>query len=249
MNPTNIIYGVHPVAEAVKSGVSIDKVLVNKSLKGERFQILRELCKQHNIYLNRVPEEKIRRIVRKGNHQGVVAFVSPVEFHSIREILPSLYEQGKTPFVIVLDRVTDIRNFGAVIRTAECFGVDAIVIPQKGAASVNEDVVKTSAGAIFNIPLCKEKSLVNTVKFMKDCGLEIYSATEKATASCYEQTLQTPCALVMGSEGEGISEDILRLSDKQLKIPIAGNTGSFNVSVAAGILMYEIVRQSAVKKH
>jgi 23S rRNA (guanosine2251-2'-O)-methyltransferase len=249
MDSTNIIYGIHPVAEAIKSGVFIDKVLVNKTLKGEGFQMLRELCKQNNIYLNRVPEEKIRRIIRKGNHQGVVAFVSPVEFYSLQEILPSLYEQGKTPFIIVLDRVTDIRNFGAIIRTAECFGVHAIVIPQKGAASVNQDVVKTSAGAVFNIPICKEKSLVNALKFMKDYGLEVYSATEKASSSCYEQTLQIPCALVLGSEGEGISEDILRLSDKHLKIPIVGSTGSFNVSVAAGILMYEIARQEAAKKH
>jgi 23S rRNA (guanosine2251-2'-O)-methyltransferase len=193
-----------------------------------------------------VPLEKLNRITRK-NHQGVVAYISPVAFYRIEDILPGIYEQGETPFVLMLDRVTDVRNFGAILRTAECSGVHAVVIPSRNTAQLNSGTVKSSAGAIFKVPICRSDNLKVTLDYLKQSGLSVVAATEKASVVCYDTDLTGPVALLLGSEGEGISEVYLKKADIRVKIPLLGEIESLNVSVAAGVLMYEIVRQRGVK--
>lgn len=228
--------------EAVEAGREIDKVLIRKDLSGPLASELLGVLRTHKVVTQRVPEERINRITRK-NHQGVVAFLSAVSYHSLNHIVPELYEEGITPFIVVLDGITDVRNFGAIARTCECAGVNAIVIPERGSVSVGADAVKTSAGALMSLPVCRERSLSGAVKFLKECGYTIVAATEKSDTRYTEGDYRGPVAIVMGSEDTGISEDIMRQCDMPVAIPQFGRIQSLNVSVAAGVMIYEVVRQ------
>lgn len=242
MNNDDFVFGTRAVIEAVKNGKTIDKVLIKKGLHNELFSELLQLLKENNIVFQFVPIEKINRVTRK-NHQGVLAFVSPVEFDDIESVLPGIYETGKSPLLLVLDQITDVRNFGAIVRSAECAGVQAVIIPEKGMARIGADAVKTSAGAIHHMPVCKVKSLEHTVRYLKESGLKIVAATEKGNTIYTDADFTGPLAIVMGSEDTGISPGILRLADEQLKIPILGKIESLNVSVSAALMIYEAVRQ------
>lgn len=237
-----MIFGIRAVAEAISAGKEIDKILIRKDLSGELAVELFEMLRGSNIVVQRVPQEKLNSITRK-NHQGVIAFISPINYQPIEEIVASLYEQGKIPFILVLDHLTDVRNFGAIARTAECAGVDAIIIPSKGSVSVTADAVKTSAGALMNIPVCRVQSLYNCVKYLKDCGLQVMGASEKSTTNYTDADMTTPLALVMGAEDKGISTEILSLTDTTVSLPQYGKIASLNVSVAAGVMIYEVLRQ------
>lgn len=236
------IFGLRPVIEAIESGKTIDKLMVQKGLQGEIYGELMAKVKAYDIPIQYVPVQKLNRLTSK-NHQGIFAFLSPIEFHSIEDILPRVYEAGKNPLFLILDRVSDVRNFGAISRTAECCGVDAIIIPEKGSASVNEDAVKTSAGALYKIPICKEKSLKEVVKFLQLSGIQITCASEKTNDTLYQKDFKVPTAIVMGSEEDGVSPELIRTADHLAKLPILGEIGSLNVSVACGAFLYEIIRQ------
>ena len=237
-----MIFGIRAVAEAISAGKEVDKILIRKDLSGELAGELFALIKGSDIVVQRVPQEKLNSITRK-NHQGVIAFISPINYQPIEEIVASLYEQGKVPFVLVLDHLTDVRNFGAIARTAECAGGDAIIIPSKGSVSVTADAVKTSAGALMNIPVCRVASLYNTVKYLKSSGLQVLGASEKATKNYTDADMTLPLALVMGAEDKGISTEILSLVDTTVSLPQYGKIASLNVSVAAGVMIYEVLRQ------
>jgi len=236
------IYGLRPIIEAIRSGKEVEKVLVQKGLIGNTFRELMPLLKEFKIPFQLVPIEKLNRVSRK-NHQGVIAYISPISFYQIEQLLPTIYESGREPFILVLDRVTDVRNFGAMLRTADSAGVDAVLIPSKGAASLNSGTVKSSAGAIYKVPICREHNLKEALRFLKNSGLRIAAVTEKAEKVHFRENLKGPLALLMGSEGEGISEEYMKQADVKVKIPMLGEIASLNVSVAAAVLMYEVVRQ------
>ncbi|WP_321375725.1 23S rRNA (guanosine(2251)-2'-O)-methyltransferase RlmB [uncultured Draconibacterium sp.] len=242
INNDDFLFGTRAVIEAIKKRKTIDKILVKKGLRNELISELTDLAKTDGIAIQYVPIEKINRITRK-NHQGVLAFVSPIEFDNIENVIPAIYEKGGTPLLLVLDQITDVRNFGAITRSAECAGVQAIVIPEKGMARIGADAVKTSAGAIHNIPICKTNNLYHTVRFLQESGIQIVAATEKAQKLFTETDMKMPLAIVMGSEDTGISSQLLKLADEQLKIPILGKIESLNVSVSAALMIYEAVRQ------
>jgi len=185
-----------------------------------------------------VPLEKINKFTRK-NHQGVVAFVSPVQYHTLEQIIPAIYEAGRTPLILALDRITDVRNFGAIARSAECMGADAIVIPTRNGAQINADAVKTSAGALNFIPVCRERNLIDAVKLMKDSGLNIVACSEKGNKPLQKTDMVLPAVIIMGNEEDGVSEELLQLSDEVAKIPMTGKIASLNVSAAAGMILYE----------
>ncbi|MDY6024994.1 23S rRNA (guanosine(2251)-2'-O)-methyltransferase RlmB [Bergeyella zoohelcum] len=241
----DFIFGLRPVMEAIEAGKTIDKIFLQNGLQGQIYADLKKLLGKHGLRANYVPVEKLNRFTRK-NHQGVVAFISDVPFHKIEDILPQIFEEGKSPFLLILDRLTDVRNFGAICRTAECVGVDAIIIPEKGAAPINSDAIKTSAGAIYNIKICKEKNLAHTIDFLQQSGVAVFAASEKAQKLIYDVDFTEPCALVMGNEETGISKEVLHHSDEKIKLPIVGKTQSLNVSVACGAILYEVVRQKNI---
>ena len=238
----DLIYGIHPMLEAINSGQSFDKVYFRRGLSGDNIDKLKQLLQQNHVPIQYVPIEKLNRITGKF-HQGVIGIISPIPFHEIDNILPALFEQGKNPFFLMLDQISDVRNFGAITRTAETAGVDAIIVPSKGSAGINSDAMKTSAGALSYIPVCRSHDLKNTCEYLKNSGIQIAAATEKSGSYYFNQKLDVPLALIMGSEGEGISSDLINCTDLQLQLPMHGNIGSLNVSVAAGILIYEVVRQ------
>lgn len=238
----NKIYGINPVSEAIESGKTIDKMMVQKGLKGDSAQVLLKKARDLNIPTQYVPVQKLNRLM-SGNHQGVIAFLSPIDFYSIENVLPSIYEQGKNPLFLILDRVSDVRNFGAIARTAQCCGVDAIIIPEKGAAAINEDAVKTSAGALFKIPVCRERNLAKTIEFLQLSGIQVIAASEKSEKNIYQTDLGKPLALLMGNEGEGIAPELIKKSDEVVHLPILSDMDSLNVSVACGALLYECIRQ------
>lgn len=242
MERNEYIFGIRAVMEAIEAGKDIDKVFIKKDLQGELVGELFEMIKQYGIVNQRVPIERINKITRK-NHQGVVAILSAVTYHSLENLVPQLYEDGILPFIVVLDGITDVRNFGAISRTCECVGANAVVIPERGSVSVNADAVKTSAGALHHLPVCRERNVVSAVKFLKENGYQIVAASEKASISYTEADYTGPIALVMGAEDIGISPEVLRLCDTFVSIPMFGNISSLNVSVAAGVMMYEVVRQ------
>lgn len=237
-----MIFGVRAVIEAVQAGKEIDKILVKKDIQSDLSKELFLAIKGKDINVQRVPVERINRITRK-NHQGVIAFVSQVTYQKIDDIIPFLYEQGKSPFIVLLDGITDTRNFGAIARTCECAGVDAIVIPSKNSVTVTADAIKTSAGALHSLPVCRENNLSEAINFMKDSGIRIIAATEKGEKNYTECDCAGPVCIVMGAEDKGIPYEHLRLCDELVKIPQFGTIGSLNVSVAAGVLIYEVVRQ------
>lgn len=242
MKENEMIFGIRAVIEAVQAGKEIDKVLVKRELQGELSKELFDVLRGTEIPVQRVPLERLDRFTRK-NHQGVIAFISAVTYQKLEDIIPFLYEEGKNPFIVLLDGVTDVRNFGAIARTCECAGVHAIVIPAKGSVTVNADAVKTSAGALHVLPVCKEKSINQAIRFLQESGVKVFAATEKASENYTAVIYDGPVALVMGAEDTGVAADNLRLCDQMVKIPQFGTIGSLNVSVAAGVLIYEVVRQ------
>lgn len=242
MDNNQYIFGIRAVIEAIEAGKDIDKIFIKKDLSGELANELFSLIKENGVLAQRVPVERINRITRK-NHQGVVAILSAVTYCNLSNLVPQLYEEGKLPFVVVLDGITDVRNFGAIARTCECAGVDAIIIPERNSVSVNADAVKTSAGALHYLPVCRERNLTSGVKFLKDSGFKVYGASEKSSVNYTAPDYTEPTAIVLGAEDKGISKGILRLCDEFVSIPEFGNINSLNVSVAGGIMLYEVVRQ------
>ena len=228
----NLIFGIRSVMEALKAGKEIDKILIKKDLQGELAQELFAAVKGMNIFIQRVPIEKINRITRK-NHQGVIAFISPVSYLRLENIVPTLYEEGKIPFIVLLDGLTDVRNFGAIARTCECAGVDAIVIPERGSVSVTPDAV----------PVCRERSIPEALHYLQGCGVKIVAASEKASELYTAPDYTVPVAVVMGAEDVGLSPQTLRYCETRVALPQRGQIGSLNVSVAAGVMIYEVVRQ------
>ncbi|MDH6354227.1 23S rRNA (guanosine2251-2'-O)-methyltransferase [Dysgonomonas sp. PH5-45] len=245
MKEKEMIFGIRAVIEAIEAGKEIDKVIVKRELQGDLYKELTTVLKANDIPMQRVPVERIDRYTRK-NHQGVIAFLSAITYERIEDIIPFLYEQGKNPFILVLDGLTDVRNFGAIARTCEVAGVDAIVIPARGSVTVNADAVKTSAGALMKIPVCKEQNLTEAIRFLKDCGVKVVAATEHASEFYTEADYTGPVAIVMGAEDVGVSNENIRICDNLVKIPQFGTIESLNVSVAAGILIYEVVRQKGL---
>jgi len=241
----NLVYGIHPLIETIKAGKEIDKVFIQKGLQGEHFTELLSLLREHAIHYQHVPIEKLNRITRK-NHQGVLAFVSAITYQPIEEIIQSLFEKGENPLILILDRVTDVRNFGAIVRTAECAGVHAILVPLQGSAQMNADAMKTSAGALNNIPVSRSRNLNESIDFLKNSGLQIVAATEKTEQNYYAVDFSLPTAIIMGSEEDGVSPAYLKKCNHKVMIPMQGSTESLNVSVAAGILIYEAVKQRIV---
>lgn len=238
----NFIYGIHPLIEAIQSGVRIYKILMKKSFNQQKLMLL---IKRNEIPLKMVPIDKLNRLTRK-NHQGVLALISPINFHRIENLLPIFYENGKTPLLLILDRITDVLNFGAILRTAVCVGTDAVIIPTKETPYIGADSIKTSSGAIFRIPICKEYDLKKTIFFLKNSGIRILAATEKAKRLLWEENLTVPLALIMGSEKNGIHNKYITICDDQIKIPVQG-VNSLNVSTACGIVLYETLRQRTIR--
>lgn len=238
----DFVFGTRAVIEAIRSGRTIDKVMVKKGLSNELFQELYQLVKEHRIPFQFVPVEKINRITRK-NHQGVVALLASIDFYHMEDLLASIFERGETPLLILLDGVTDVRNFGAIVRSAECAGVHGVVIPEKGAARINADAVKTSAGALNIVPVCRTHSLGGALTYLRNSGVRIVAATEKAEKNYTSVDMTGPLAILMGAEDQGISPALLQAADELAAIPVRGKIESLNVSVAASLLMYEAVRQ------
>lgn len=242
MKENEMVFGTRAVIEAIQADKEIDKILVKRDLLNELSRELFEVLKGRDIVVQRVPGERLDRLTRK-NHQGVIAFIPAVSYQRLEDIVPFVYEQGKSPFIVLLDGITDVRNFGAIARTCECAGVDAIVIPEKGSVTVNADAIKTSAGALHVLPVCKEKSITQSIRFLQESGVKVFAATEKATENYTEVKYEGPVAIVMGAEDVGVSMDNLRICDSMVKIPQFGTIGSLNVSVASSIMIYEVVRQ------
>lgn len=237
-----MVFGIRAVIEAVEAGKEIDRVLLKRDFSGELAGELFAVLKDNGIRPQRVPVEKLNAITRK-NHQGVIAYISPVNYQPLEEIIASVYDRGETPFIVVLDHITDVRNFGAIARTAECAGVHAVVIPSRGSVTVTADAVKTSAGALLTLPVCRPKSLEDAVKYMKSCGLQIVTASEKASTNYTKADMTLPTAIIMGAEDKGVSATLSAISDVAVSMPQFGKIASLNVSVATGILLYEVVRQ------
>lgn len=242
MKENEMVFGIRAVIEAILADKEIDKILVKRELSGDLAQELFAVLKGRDIPVQRVPAERLDRITRK-NHQGVIAFISAITYHRLEDIVPFVYEQGKNPFIVLLDGITDVRNFGAIARTCECAGVDAIVIPAKGSVTVNADAIKTSAGALHVLPVCKENSIRQSIRFLQESGVKVFAATEKATDLYTRVSYDGPVAIVMGAEDTGVSMENLRICDEMVKIPLFGTIGSLNVSVAASVMVYEVVRQ------
>ena len=245
-NEASIVFGVHPVQEAIESGKEIEKVFLKKGTDNRALIQLKGKMRKLRIPFQEVPQEKLNRITRK-NHQGVVALLSPIEYQEISEVVPRLFEEGKTPLILILDRVSDVGNFGAICRSAECAGVNAILIPTKGSAQVNSFAVKSSAGAIFNIPICRTNHFLSQVRELSESGLRLVAVSEKGEKSIYQSDLLGPMALIMGSEEDGIGDGLMDLAHEHVNIPMVGSTGSLNVSVATGITLFERLRQSSKK--
>ena len=241
----DMIFGIRAVIEAIQAGKEIDKILMRRDMTSELSRELFAALNGMHVPVQYVPLEKLNKLTVK-NHQGAIAFISPVAYQRIEDIIPGIYEQGKMPFIVVLDGITDVRNFGAIARTCECAGVDAIVIPSKGGASISADAIKTSAGALLSIPVCREENLGNALKFLVSSGIKLVAASEKATKNYTQAILSEPVAFIMGAEDEGVSPDHLRLCDEMVSIPMSGSIASLNVSVATGVLLYEAVRQRAI---
>lgn len=238
----DVIFGIHPVLEAIKSEQELNKILIQKGIEKELFRELKEALAGKDYNIQFVPVQKLNKLT-SGNHQGVVAYVTPIEYQNIEVLVDGWMEKEQKICILVLDRITDVRNFGAIARSAECQGVDAIVIPSKGSALVSSDAVRTSSGALSRIPVCKTDNLKNTLFYMQQSGIRLIACTEKASLPLHEINLRGSIAIIMGSEENGITSDLINLSDVRTKIPIHGEIASLNVSVATGIILYEKMRQ------
>ncbi|MFM6976412.1 MAG: 23S rRNA (guanosine(2251)-2'-O)-methyltransferase RlmB [Sphingobacteriaceae bacterium] len=237
-----MVFGIRAVIEAIKSGQEIEGLYVQRGLKGDIFHELKQLMAEYQITAQQVPVEKLNRITLK-NHQGVIAFISPITYQKIEDIIPQIYEKGETPLILILDGITDVRNLGAIARTAACAGVHALVVPSKGSAQINPDTIKTSAGALYTIPVCRQDSLLKAAKFLQESGLQLVACTEKTEDFLYNPDYTAPTAIILGSEDDGISGELIRISEHLAKIPMFGEIESLNVSVSAGVILYEAVRQ------
>ncbi|TAG51253.1 MAG: 23S rRNA (guanosine(2251)-2'-O)-methyltransferase RlmB [Runella slithyformis] len=235
-------FGVQTVTEALLSGQEFDRLLIQWETNMPEIQ---KLAAEREIVIQRVPLEKLNKITRK-NHQGVIGFMSAVRYVSLHNILSGVFERGETPLLLILDRITDVRNFGAIARTAECMGVQAIVVPVRGAAQINSDALKTSSGALNHLPICRENNLVETLQYLQESGVQVVACTEKGATNIAEADFSTPTAILMGSEEDGIAPELLRRADAIVKIPMSGKVGSLNVSVATAMIIYEATRQRAV---
>ncbi len=236
------IFGVRAVIEAIKADREINKIMILKGMNKDLFQELKDILANKNYYLQFVPVEKLDKIT-DNNHQGVIAFVAPITYGSVEKLVEEMMEQGKKPCVLVLDRITDVRNFGAIARTAECQGVDAILIPSKGSVQVTSDAIKTSAGALNRIPVCKSDNIKDTLFYLQQCGMRIIACTEKTNIPLYTVNLRGSVVIILGSEEDGITNDFLNMADIKAKIPMRGEIASMNVGVAAAIVLYEKTRQ------
>ena len=239
MNKQQIVYGLRPVIEAIESGVQVEYVLLQNGISGSLFGELKNRIREHNVPFRYVPAEKLHKMT-EGNHQGVVAVVGAIRYRTFMEMLD---EWTEAPLVVMLDHVTDVRNMGAIARTAECAGVNALVVPDHGSAAMNEDAIKTSSGALLRIPVCREQNLKTVVNLAKQSGFQVVAATEKGSVHYRQVDFRQPTLLIMGNEETGISPDLLRLCDVRASLPMKGNVASLNVSVAAGVLMYEALEQ------
>lgn len=239
---TGLVFGVHPVMEAVQSGKNIEKVFLRQGIQAEGMSGLLPMLQQRHVPFQFVPVQKLNRMTG-GNHQGIIALISEVEFTDLGELIPFIFDRGAMPALAVLDGITDVRNMGAIARSAVCAGLDAMVIPSAGSAQLNADAIKASSGALHSITVCREQKLTDAVKFMHDSGIQVVAASEKGNDILYDADFTKPVAFVLGSEDTGIEPGILRLADRIVKIPLYGSIGSLNVSVAAAVLFYEMVRQ------
>jgi 23S rRNA (guanosine2251-2'-O)-methyltransferase len=242
MEKNEMIYGTRAVIEAIVAGKEIEKIMIQTGTSNDLIRELMTVAKNHNVPIAFVPPEKLKRLSTK-NHQGVLCILSSVNYASLENLIDKAYSEGREPFLLILDRVTDVRNFGAMVRTSECAGIDAIIIGEKGSAPITSDAMKTSAGALNHVPVCRERDLKKTMKLLRDSGIRVIACTEKVEKDIYQTNLTGPIALIMGSEEDGISDELIREADELARIPMKGKIGSLNVSVAAGISMYEIVRQ------
>ncbi len=245
-NADDMVFGIQSVMETLRSGQQIDKLYMEKEMSHPEIQ---QLAFQNRVTIQRVPVEKLDRLTRK-NHQGVVCLVAAVQYVKLSNVLADVYERGETPLLLLLDRITDVRNFGAIARTAECTGVQCIVIPGRGSAAIGSDAMKTSSGALNHISVCREFDLVDTISYLQKSGVQVVACTEKSARDLYETTtdFSGPLAIVMGSEEDGISPEILKVVDTHIKIPLLGNVASLNVSVATGVVLYEVVRQKSSRQ-
>lgn len=237
-----IIFGVHPVMEALKAGVEVEKLMVQNTARSPQMTEILRLARQLEVPVQMVPVEKLNRLTRK-NHQGIVAFTAHLSYQKLSAVLPMIFEAAMEPFLLILDRITDVRNFGAIARSAEASGVHALVVPSRGSVQINAEAVKTSAGALHRVNVCREENLKTTLHYLKESGVKIVAVTEKASVEYWKADLQGPVALILGAEDTGISEEYLKMADVRIKMPMMGEIQSLNVSVAAGIACYEIVRQ------
>ena len=241
MEKNTEIYGIRAVIEAINSSKDIDKVFIQTGLKGKLIGQLESIIRKNKINFSYVPTQKLDRLSKK-NHQGVIARIAPIKFYTI-ESFSEVIEKSKNPFILILDQINDVRNFGAIIRTAEISGVDGIIIQNSSSAPVNSDTIKTSAGAIFNIPICKVNHIKDAIYHLQSMNISIISASEKSEKNIYDVDLKVPLAIIMGSEQKGINKSVINLSNESVKLPMYGKIESLNVSVACGIFLYEVVRQ------
>ena len=237
------IYGIRALMEALRAGKTVDKVFIQKGLRGDLFRELLPLLEAGDVAVSYVPVEKLNRLTKK-NHQGVVANLSAVDYYNFENLVMEVIESGKRPLFLVLDHLSDVRNFGAIVRTAECTGVSGIIIPKRGSVSVTADAVKTSAGAVFRVPICRVENLVDAVYYLQGSGIRVVAATEKTNRLVYEEDCRVPMAVVMGAEGVGVSGSVLKVVDSRAKLPMVGDISSLNVSVACGVFLYEVLRQN-----
>ena len=242
MNKETKLYGIRAVLEAIEANKSLEKIFLQKGLKGDLYFKLENKIKEKNLSFSYVPVEKLNRLTIN-NHQGVVATISPISFFDLDKLVTTVKNNKKDPIFIVLDQLSDVRNFGAIIRTAECTGVDGIIIPKSGSAPINGDTIKTSAGAVFNIPICKVDHVKDAIYYFNTSDIITVAATEKTENSIYDINFKKGCAIIMGSEGKGVSPSVLKIVDKKAKLPMYGKIASLNVSVACGVFLYEMVRQ------
>ncbi len=236
---SDMVFGIQSVLETLRSGKEIERLLIQKD---QTFPEIQQLAVELGAPMSRVPPEKLDRLTRK-NHQGVVCFISPVRYVPIHNVLTQVFEDGQTPLFLMLDRITDVRNFGAIARTAECAGTQALLVPFKGGSQINSDAMKTSSGALNYLPVSREGSILDTLHYLKDSGLQVVACTEKGDDSLYKVDFKLPTVIIMGSEEDGIAESLLKLADRKVRIPLAGKVESLNVSAAAAIVLYEAVRQ------
>lgn len=245
LNKTLVVAGFRAVLEAIESGKTLERVLIQNDLQGELFRDVRSKLKEHQVNWQVVPAAKLNSI-SKSNHQGIIAMISPIAFANLEEIVGIKFESGKAPLLLMLDGITDVRNFGAICRSAECFGVDAVIIPEHGAARISDDAVKTSAGALLHIPICKVKNLADTCTYLSSVGIRIFIASEKAATSITQTDFNHPICIIMGNEEKGVRKELAIHADDHLKIPLQGKTGSLNVSNATAIFLFEALRQRSL---